>query len=47
MLHEGRETCQLGRYAQMVQMKNRWILWLIVGGPFLVYFIGKLLTRVM
>jgi hypothetical protein len=29
----------------MVEMKNRWILWLIVGGPFLVYFVGKLLAR--
>ena len=29
----------------MIAMKNRWILWLIVAGPFVVYFAGKLIVR--
>ena len=28
----------------MVAMKNRWMLWLIVAGPFVVYFVGKLIV---
>jgi hypothetical protein len=29
----------------MTLLKNRWVVWVIVGGPVLVYAIGKLLSR--
>jgi len=29
----------------MTLLKTRWLLWVIVGGPVLVYTIGRLLSR--